>query len=164
MNGIAFRCRAACARRWAIASGLALALAFAHATALARPVFVVNLPWALPAVKGKTTEAFMLLQSSEGAALVGVQCPYAASVAIIGPEAKKSLARLSLPPGKPILLAPGKYRLRLAHIDRTLKLGDHVPLELTIETADGARQTVAVDMEVRRRSAFDDEAHEHHQH
>ena len=140
-------------------------LALVHMTAMASPVFVVNLPWVLPAVKGKTTEAFMLLQSSEGAALVGARCPNAASVVIIEPGAKKAARdRLPLPPGEPVLLAPGKYRLRLAHIDRTLKSGDRVPLELIIETTDGARQTVAVDMEVRRRSALDDEAHEHHHH
>ena len=162
MNGVVFRSRFKRRFRRAIVCG---ALALAHATAMASPVFVVNLPWVLPAVKGKTTEAFMLLQSSEGAELLSVQCPYAASAVIIGPGAKQSsLDRLPLPPGKPILLAPGKYRLRLAHIDRTLKLGDHVPLTLTIETANGARQTVAIDMEVRHRSAFDDESHEHHHH
>src|SRR6185503_10063550 len=151
MSGVVFRRRFMRAVRRALVCGCALALA--HATAMASSVFVVNLPWVLPAVKGKTTEAFMLLQSSEGAELISVQCPYATSAAIIRPGAKQSsLDRLPLPPGKPILLAPGKYRLRLAHIDRTLKLGDHVPLTLTIETADGARQTVAIDMEVRHRS------------
>ena len=140
------------------------ALTFAS-SASAGSVFIVNLPWMLSAAKGKTTEAFMTLQSSESAELVRVQSPYAANVAIVGPGSKKSsLARLPLPPGKPILLAPGKYRLRLVDIDRTLKLGDRVPLVLTIETADGAHQTVAVDIEVRRRSALDDEAREHQHH
>lgn len=150
-------------RRLALASGCALVLAYVPATA--NSVFIVNQPWVLPAAKGKSTEAFMLLQSSERAALVGVQSPYAANVAIIGPSAKKTpLERLPLPPGEAVLLAPGKHRLRLMDMDRALKLGDRVPLALTIEGADGARQTIAIDVEVRRRSAVDDERREHSHH
>lgn len=140
-------------------------LALAHATAAASAVFIVNQPWVLPAARGKTTEAFMLLQSSEVASLVSVQSPYAANVAIIDAGGKKtSLDRLPLQAGEAVLLAPGKRRLRLVDIDRALKLGDRVPLVLTIEGADGARQTIAIDVEVRRRSAADDERREHSHH
>jgi len=160
----AFRCRSTGAiRRLAMASGWGLALL--HATAMASSVFIVNQPWLFPALKGKSTEAFMLLQSSEGGALIGVRSPAAANVAIIAPGGKNaSLDRLPLPPGEAVLLAPGKHRLRLVHIDRTLKLGDRVPLVLTIQGADGASQTIAIDVEVRRRSAADDELREHSHH
>ena len=143
---------------------LLIGLACVQCPAFAQGVFTVNLPWALPAAKGKPTEAFMVLQSSDGAALVGVRSDAAASVGIVAAGTKAAtMDRLPLPRGEEVQLAPGKIRFRLLAIDKTLKLGDRVPLVLTIEAADGVRRDIAVDVEVRRRSALDDErrAHKH---
>lgn len=164
MDIVALTVRAAgSVRRYALLSGCAIALALAPAAVSS--VFIVNLPWVLPAGKGKATEAFMLLQSSEDAALVGVSSPVAASVAIIAPGRKgATLDRLPLPRGEEVLLTPGKLRLRLNGLARPLKLGEQVPLVLTIEAADGSRRDITVRPEVRRRSVLEDELHEQHHH
>jgi VCBS repeat-containing protein len=45
---------------------------------------------------------------------------------------------------------------------RTLKPGDRFPLTLQIQTADGTRQDIAVDAEVRFESPLDAERRAHH--
>jgi len=141
------------ARYLAAAAGILLALL----PAIAMAVIVVNLPWTRPVAKGGTAEVFMQLGSSEGGALVGVRSDFAGSVVIASPGAPgKAVDRLSLPAGTPIVLAPGAYRLRLARMDRALKLGDWVPFVLIIESPDGTRQEIGAQAEVRRRSALDD--------
>jgi VCBS repeat-containing protein len=61
-------------------------------------------------------------------------------------------------------LAPGEYRIALTRLTRPLKIGDHVPVSLTIESADGKRQELLINAEVRRRSAYDDEMTHPHKH
>jgi copper(I)-binding protein len=148
-------------RRCVLLSGCTIALALAPAAV--GSVFIVNLPWVFPAGKGKSTEAFMVLQSSDGATLVSARSPMATSVTIAAAGAKGArMDRLPLPLGEEVILAPGKLRLRLDGIQRTLKLGEQVPLVLTIEAADGSRQDITVRAEVRRRSVLEDELREHH--
>jgi hypothetical protein len=149
-------------RRWALLSACAGALA--HSPLAAGSVVIVNLPWVLPAAKGKSTQAFMTLQSSERASLVGVRSPVATSVTIVAGAKGATMQRLPLPPGEELTLAPGKVRLRLDGIQRTLKLGEQVPLVLTIEAEDGSRQDIEVRIEVRRRSVLEDELREQHHH
>jgi copper(I)-binding protein len=104
----------------------------------------------------------MEVTSTEGAVLVGARSKIAASAAVVGPGGKaEPVERLILPAGAPVLLAPGSYRIRLARIDHAVKLGDAVPLVLIIEAADGSRQEIAVQAEVRRRSTLDDHLHAH---
>jgi len=146
------------ASRAAWVCGIFLALSPAMATA----VFVVNAPWVHPAEKGGATEAYMTLTSTEGATLVGVRSDIALSVVIVTAAGKsKSIERLSLSAGDTVGLKPGASRLRLLRLTRTLKLGDRVPLVLTVEYADGKRQEIPVDAEVRRRSPIDDHLHGH---
>jgi periplasmic copper chaperone A len=150
-------------RGWALLYACAFTLA--HVPAAAGSVFIVNLPWVLPAAKGKTTQAFMNLQSSDGASLVGVRSAVATRVAIIAPGDKgATMQRLLLPRGEEVALAPGKVRLRLDGIQRTLKLGELVPFVLTIEAGDGSRQDVEVRVEVRSHSVLEDELREQHHH
>ena len=126
---------------------------------------VVNYPWARPAAKGAATEVFMEITSIEGAALVGARSETAGSVVLVGPGANgKPVERLMLPAGAPVILAPGSYRVRLSALDRRLKLGDFVPLALILEAADGSRQEIRVNAEVRRRSTVDDHLDPHHRH
>lgn len=105
----------------------------------------------------------MNLTSTEGASLVGVVSD-AAGVSIRGPgSSQRSLKRLVLPAQSLVALAPGGYRFKLSRLVRTLKLGDRVHLTLTIEAADGSRQDVDVNAEVRMHSPIEDEmrAHKH---
>jgi copper(I)-binding protein len=141
-------------RRAALTCGLGLGLLAHPASAL----FVVNQPWVLPAQRLQVTEVYMNLTSTDGVTLVGAASAAAASVAIRAPgKTARNLARLPLPAQSVVALAPGKYHLVLRRLVRTLKLGDRVPLTLTIEAADGSRQDVGVDAEVRLHSPIDDE-------
>jgi copper(I)-binding protein len=145
----------------AVACGLSLGLLAQHASAL---FFVVNQPWVRPAQRTQVTEVYMNLTSRDGATLVGAASAVAGSVLIRAPgKAAGTLARLPLPAQSVVALAPGGYHLVLSGLVRTLKLGDRVPLTLTIEDADGSLQDVSVNAEVRLRSPIDDEmrAHKH---
>lgn len=146
-------------RRVALGVGLGLALVAQQASAL----LIVNQPWVRPAQRAHATEAYMNLTSTEGASVVGVVSD-AAGVSIRGPgSSQRSLQRLALPAQSRVALAPGGYRFALSRLVRTLKLGDRVHLTLTIEAADGSRQDVDVNAEVRMHSPIEDEmrAHKH---
>ena len=138
---------------WPPVVAAAAVLFSGHAAA----VFVVNEPWVLPATRSHSTEAYVNLTSSEGLTLVGVVGDVAADIGVHaagGPAPK--IARLPLPAGATVKLAPGGTRIVLAHVKRSLKLGDRVPLKLVLEDAQGTRQEISVDAEVRRRSPTDD--------
>ena len=151
--------RAACdRRRHALALGIALALVAAPTAAL----FIVSEPWVRPAASVRTTEVYMVLTSTEGATLVGARSEMAAGVTIYAAgKSPVRIERLPLPAGQRVKLAPGGLRLGLSGLARPLKLGDRVPLVLSVEAADGARQEIPVNAEVRRRSPIDDERRAH---
>lgn len=137
----------------------ALALPAAGAQALT----VVNQPWVRPAAAGRSTEAYMNLTSTEGAALVAVRSDLAAATTLHRPGSDaRAAVELSLPAGAIVELAPGNYRLSLRGLNKTVKLGDLVPLTLTIRSADGALQDIAVGAVARLRSPVDDERRAHH--
>jgi copper(I)-binding protein len=131
----------------------ALALPGTNADAL----FIVNQPWVKPGTR--TSEAYMVLTSTEGAALIGVRSPVAARASLIAPGSRG--AALKLPAGTAIALRPGADRIALTGLSRQLKLGERVALTLTIETAAGAREDIAVDAEVRKESPIDAERRVH---
>jgi len=136
----------------------ALALPGTDADAL----FIVNQPWVKPGTR--TSEAYMVLTSTEGAALIGVGSPVAARASLIAPGSRggHAPAALKLPAGTAIALRPGADRIALSGLSRPLKLGQRVALTLTIETAAGAREYIAVDAEVRKESPLDAERRAHH--
>jgi copper(I)-binding protein len=145
-------------RRIGLSGGLALAVWAVDAQA----IFIVNQPWVRPAAQGRSTEAYMDLTSTEGAALVGARSDLAAAVAIRAPgKGAGDVGRLRLPANAMIRLAPGGYRMVLSKLARPIKLGERVMLTLTIEAADGARQDIPVNAEVRLRSPLADERRAH---
>jgi copper(I)-binding protein len=143
--------------RVALSCGLALALAAAQASAL----FVVNQPWVRPASRLQATEAYMNLTSTEGATLVAVTSAAADNVTIHAPGKSGRVSRLRLPAQTLVALAPNSYRLVLGRLVRTLKLGEHVPLTLTLEHSDGSRENIGVEAEVRLHSPIEDELRAH---
>ena len=75
-----------------------------------------------------------------------------------------TIAAVALPAGTVVELAPGKYRWSL-QLTQTVKLGDIVPLKITVRQADGVAQDIAVSAVARLRSPIDDERRAHrHQH
>jgi len=141
--------------RWASAAALALGL---HAPAHA--LFTVNQPWVKPGAA--TSEAYMVLTSTEGATLIGIRSSLAARASLRNARSVP-MATLALPAGRAVALRPDHEHIVLAGLSRPLKLGDRVPLTLVIESADGVRQEIPVDAEVRKESPYAAElrAHRH---
>jgi copper(I)-binding protein len=147
--------------RW---PGFALWLALALPSPSAHALTVVNQPWVRPTAEGQSTEAFMNLTSTEGATLVAARTVRAAATTLHRPGSDaRPVAELALPARVIVELAPGSYRFSLRRLNKTIKLGDIVPMTLTIRGADGALQEIAVGAVTRHRSPVDDErrAHRH---
>lgn len=133
--------------------GLMLPLAPAHAVAL----FIVTEPWVRVAPNARSAEAYMQLRSTEGATVVGVRSEVAAEVTLRVPgKSGRAVREIPLPAGKNVVLAPGALRIALLKLARPFKLGDRVPIVLTIAAPDGSLQEIPVNAEVRRRSPTDD--------
>jgi copper(I)-binding protein len=148
--------------RWRRGLGRSCAIVFAllFGAAAGQGVFSINQPWVKPGARA--SEAYMVLVSSADARLVGVRCDLATRAMVRG-KRDRAAVPLELPAGRTVSLRPGAERIALLGLARPLKLGDRVPLQLTIETADGARRDIAVDAEVRNRSPVEAElrAHRH---
>jgi copper(I)-binding protein len=151
--------------RWlTFALPFTLAFALALPAAGAQALTVVNQPWVRPAAAGRSTEAYMNLTSTEGATLVAARSDLAAATTLHRPGVDaRAAGELALPAGAIVELAPGKYRLSLRRLSKAIKLGDIAALTLTIRSADGALQDIAVGAVARLRSPVDDErrAHRH---
>ena len=138
-------------------------LALALSVSSAQAVTIVNQPWVRPAAAGDSTEVYMNLTSTEGATLVATRSDLAAATTLHRPGTDaRPAGELALPARAIVQLAPGKYRLWLRRLNRTIKLGDVVPLTLTLRSADGALQDIAVGAVARHRSPVDDERRAHH--
>jgi hypothetical protein len=145
------------------ASMFLLAVMLALAARDASALFAVNAPWAKAGTR--TTEAYTALTSTDGATLVSVRSPLAALVTMRGAGAgSKAIAALPLPAGSAVELKPGRLRLVLTGLVHPLKLGERVPLTLSIEAADGSRQEIDVNAEVRRLSPIEAERRAQHSH
>jgi copper(I)-binding protein len=141
-----------------------LALALELVATEAGAMFIVNQPWVMPAPKGRSTEAYMDLTSTDGATLVAARSDAAGNVRIRGrAHAAQALPKLALPAGTMIRLAPRSYRLVLDKLTRTIKRGERVQFTLVIEAPDGSRQEIPVDAEARFDSPLEAErrAHRH---
>jgi len=128
----------------------------------ANALFIVNQPWVKPGTR--TTEAYMVLTSTEGATLIGVRSSIAAQVSLRGPGLRgRARKGLRLPAGAAIALRPGADRIVLTGLTRALKPGERVVLTLEVETATGTREGIEVAAEVRSESPLDAErrAHRH---
>ena len=72
----------------------------------------------------------------------------------------RPVARIELPAGKTVTLAPGGLHIMLIDVKQPLKTGDKVPLTLTVQRADfSSRSVFTVQAEVRPAAA--DKAHRH---
>jgi copper(I)-binding protein len=134
----------------------AIALALALTTASAHAQIKVDNPWVRGAVPGqRATGAFLDITSARDAALVKVESPLAATVAVHAMEMKNNLMtmrevpKLDLPAGKQVRLAPGGFHIMLMDLKQPVKNGETVPLKLTIEYPDKKRETVEVKAQVR---------------
>jgi copper(I)-binding protein len=151
---------------------LAMAILFSLSTtaALAADVEVRD-AWVRGTVTGQqATGAFLEITSKSGAALVGASSPAAAVSEIHemkmdgGIMKMRAVARLDLPAGKPVQLAPGGYHVMLMKLKQPLKKGESVPLTLQVEGPDKSVQTIEVQAEVRDLTASSSSTSEHSKH
>jgi hypothetical protein len=127
-------------------------------------VLSINEPWVRVAADGTSAELFMKLKSSDRATLVGVDSFAARTVALRAPRGGSVTGGLALPADVLVELKPADTRVSLNGLVRRLKLGEHVPITLVVQSADGTRQTLYINAEVRRHSPTEDEANPHTHH
>jgi copper(I)-binding protein len=113
-------------------------------------------PWIRATVPAqKVTGAFMRVQSSAPARLVGVQAEVAGraelhEMAMDGHTMRmRRVEAIELPAGKPVNLANGGYHVMLMDLKRQVKEGETVELTLQVQDAAGKRQDVKVNVPVR---------------
>jgi copper(I)-binding protein len=128
-----------------------IAFAFnAHAEVRAKDAWVRG---TVPAQK--TTGAFLTLESSDDAKVVGVKSPAAKTAEIHSSGMKDgvmhmhAIEALALPAGKRVELKPGGLHVMLMGLAKPLGESDTVPLTFTIEDARGKRTTLEVKAFVR---------------
>jgi copper(I)-binding protein len=119
----------------------------------------VKAAWARPAVQGQSgTGAFMTLTAPQGAKLIGASSSVAGvteihEMAMEGNMMKmRAIQFLELPAGRAVELKPGGYHVMLMDLKRPLKAGERIIIDVRIETADGKRATLPVEVEVRARA------------
>ena len=145
---------------------IAVACAMPAGEAQAQPV-AVNDAWVrAPAPGQKVAGAYMELVSRTHLALIAVASPTAASAELHNTSVEEGVmrmrpvARIELPAGKPVKLAPGGLHIMLIELKQPLKPGDKVPLTLTVQRADfSGRSVFTVQAEVRAAAA--ENAHRH---
>lgn len=145
---------------------IAAACAVPASEAQAQPVTVKD-AWVRATAPGqKVAGAYMDLVSRADLALTGVASPAAARAELHsmsmeeGVMKMRPLARIELPSGKAVKLAPGGLHIMLIEVKQPLKPGDKVPLTLTVERADlSSRSVFTVQAEVRAAAAESEHRH-----
>jgi copper(I)-binding protein len=103
----------------------------------------------------ETTGAFLTLESSDAAKVVGVKSSAAKTAEIHSSGMKDGVMHmhaidaLALPAGKRVELKPGGPHVMLMGLAKPLGEGDTVPLTFTIEDSRGKRTTLEVRASVR---------------
>lgn len=135
---------------------LLLALAALALSAGANAQVEAKNVWARATVQGQLgTGAFMTLTAKEPVRLVGAASPVAGVVEIHEMAMEGNVMRmravegLDLAAGKPVELKPGGYHVMLMDLNRTLKAGDRIAVELRFETKDKKQFTLPLEAEVR---------------
>lgn len=117
----------------------------------------VSHPWVRATVEGQTTTGvYMSLQAAEELVLVGVHSPVASKVEIHATIKDGNIVRMRAVPNliikkdAAVELKPGGYHLMLSGLKHLLKIGDIVPLTLSLTRADGRRIEQKIDARVQQ--------------
>jgi len=149
-------------RRARLSGFLVLALvaagcAITTGAARAQPVTVKDAWVRAPAPGQKVAGAYMEIASRASMVLTGVASPVATTVELhdtsmeAGVMRMRPVARIALPAGQTVKLAPGGLHVMLMDLRQALKPGDRVPLTLTVQRADLASSSMfTVQAEVRQ--------------
>ena len=112
--------------------------------------------WVRATVAGQqVTGAFMTVTASSDSKLLSVQTPVAKIVQIHESTMKNDVMSMqpvdfvALPAGKAVNLDPQSYHVMLIDLAGQVKEGDKVPLTLTVENANGEKESIKVEAEAR---------------
>lgn len=118
--------------------------------------------WVRPAVQGQFgTGAFMTFTAPRSAKLIGASSGVAGvteihEMAMDGNVmSMRAIPHLDLPAGRAVELKPGGYHVMLMDLKRPLAVGEKITIDFRIETADGKRATMPVEVEVRSRAPLE---------
>ena len=152
-----------------VSTGLLAALCLA--APLAQAQVSVQGAWVRATVpQQKATGAFMVLTAAKDSQLLSVSSPVAGVAEVHemtmdgGVMKMHPVASLALPAGKPVELKPGSYHLMLMDLKAQVKVGDSVPLTLTIKGADGKQDTLQIQAPARALGAAGEHAGHEHMH
>lgn len=112
--------------------------------------------WVRATVAGQqATGAFMTVTASSDSKLLSVQTPVAKIVQIHESTMKNDVMSMqpvdfvALPAGKAVTLDPHSFHVMLIDLAGQVKEGDKVPLTLTVENANGEKESIKVEAEAR---------------
>jgi periplasmic copper chaperone A len=134
------------AAAWAVNAALAT-------NAFAAPPADVQITnaWARPTVPGQAVgAAYFDVRSAQGATVVEVRSDVADAVQVHEMSRDGDIMRmrelktLALPAGQTVHLSPGGIHLMLLELKHPLRVGETVPLRVTLEDARGRKQTLQV--------------------
>ena len=135
---------------------LALALCFGGAAIHADEVVMVTHAWVRATAPGqRVAGAYLEISSAVPSKLVAASSPAAGSVEIHSMRLKngvmemRQLESLELPAKQTVKLEPGGLHIMLLDLKKPLKLGDKVPLRLTLQRIDRSKTVVDIQAEVR---------------
>jgi len=139
-----------------IASSLFSLAALLSLPTLAQAEVTVTEPWVRATVPGQqATGAFMVLQSSENARLLGASSPLTKQVEVHEMAMENDVMRMrqvqqiELPAGKAVELKPGGYHIMLLGLDKQVEAGSSVEITLEIQNAAGQKEALKVNAPVR---------------
>lgn len=137
-----------------------LGLALLGVVSLAHADVTVTEPWVRGTVAGQqATGAFMQLQSSDNARLVGVRSSLTPNAEVHEMAMENEVMRMrhidhvELPAGQAVQLKPGGYHIMLMGLDKQLPEGATVDLTLIVENAAGQKEEIPVQAPVRALNA-----------
>jgi copper(I)-binding protein len=145
--------------------GLSLITLAGHAAAQT----MVENAWVRATVPGQASSgAFMTVTASTASKLLSVQSPVAKIVQIHQSSMKndvmimQEVESVALPAGKPVVLDTNSYHVMLIDLTAQVKEGDHVPLTLIVEDAQGVKSSIKVDATARALTTDDQgDMHDH---
>jgi copper(I)-binding protein len=145
--------------------GLSLITLAGHAAAQT----MVENAWVRATVPGQASSgAFMTVTASADSQLLSVQSPVAKIVQIHQSSMKndvmimQEVESVALPAGKPVVFDTNSYHVMLIDLTAQVKEGDHVPLTLIVEDAQGVKSSIKVDATARALTTDDHgDRHDH---
>ncbi len=148
-----------------------LSMSLLACTELLAAGVTVQDPWIRATVPAqKVTGAFMQLKATDNATLVSASSPVAGVVEVHEMVMQdnvmrmRALAGLPLPAGKVVELKPGSYHIMLMDLKQPMKVGEMVPVTLTVNYPGKPSEQIELKVPVREMMARPADMPHHHQH